>query len=94
MRIYSKKTYIIVGKQGGAVIVGGEELRQSIKGIGPLADGDRVYEAQLFAIAKERKEIYLVDTAGDTVIQWELDESPVGKARGWREHIYEPGKVL
>ena len=25
MRIYSNKTYIIVGKQGGAVIVGGED---------------------------------------------------------------------
>jgi len=73
MRIYSNKTYIIVGKQGGAVIVGGEELRQSIKGIGPLADGDRVYEAQLFAIAREKRQIELIDAAGNLVEQPELE---------------------
>jgi len=63
MRIYSKKTYIVVGAQGGAHIIGGEELRTAIE-LDSLGDGDRVFEAQLFAIAKERREIYLVDAAG------------------------------
>ena len=74
MRIYSKKTYIVVGKEGGVHIVGGEELRRAIE-LDSLVDGDRVYEAQLFAVAKERREIYLVDAAGNKVepIQPELD---------------------
>jgi len=77
MRIYSKKTYVVIGAQGGAHIIGGEELRKAIEN-GSLVDGDRVYEAQLFATAKERKEIYLVDAAGNKVesSQGELDEKP------------------
>ena len=72
MRIYSKKMYIVVGAQGGAHIIGGEELRQAIE-TGSLVDGDRVFEAKLFATAKERKEIYLVDAAGNRVEQPELE---------------------
>ena len=64
MRIYSKKTYIVIGAQGGAHIIDGEELRRQIATGGYLFDGDSVYEAQLFAIAKERKEMYLVDASG------------------------------
>ena len=76
MRIYSKKTYIVVGAQGGAHIIDGEKLRQAIE-LDSLSDGDRVYEAELFAIAKERKEIYLVDAAGVEVTQPEVgDEIP------------------
>ena len=76
MRIYSKKTYIVVGKEGGAVIIGGEKLREGIErrpSDFALVDGDRVYEAQLFATAKERKEIYLVDAAGNRVEQPEME---------------------
>ena len=74
MRIYSKKTYVVIGAQGGAHIIGGEELRKAIE-TGSLVDGDRVFEAQLFAVAKERKEIYLVDAAGNKMepIQPELE---------------------
>ena len=60
MRIYSSKTYIIV-RGNEAKVIDGEALRAQVN---CLVDGDRVFEAQLFAIAKERKETYLVDASG------------------------------
>ena len=63
MRIYSSKTYTILGKEGRARVAGGEELRHDIA-VDGLVDEDRVYEAKLFAVAREKRQIELVDALG------------------------------
>ena len=62
MRIYSKKQYFIVSNEPGAPEepITGEQLREHVR-LGDLCDGDRIYEAQLFATVKERREIILVE---------------------------------
>lgn len=64
MRIYSSKTYIIVRKDLEDVrVVGGALLRDMLRR-GSLQDGDAIYEAKLFATAREKKQIELIDAAG------------------------------
>lgn len=73
MRIYSKKTYIVlVEKSGIGLVLTGEELRMWVAG-GSLENRDRVYEAQLFAVAREKREIELVDASGHQVEQSEIE---------------------
>ena len=61
MRIYSKKTYIVVkGDRETASVITGEQLRGYVAD-GSVSDGDWIYEAQLFATVKERREVILVE---------------------------------
>lgn len=65
MRIYSKKSYVIISEEEGAPlnVISGEHLREHLK-LGDLMDGDQIYEATWFAAVQEKREIVLVGASG------------------------------
>jgi len=77
VRIYSSKTYIIVSRDLKDVdVVGGAALREKLRD-SSLQDGDDIYEATLFAVAREKKQIELVDAAGQVQpVEMEIGDEP------------------
>jgi hypothetical protein len=79
MRIYSNKTYIILSNDpiNSPLLVDGKKLREMVKASALLKD-DIVYEASVFAKAKEKRTVELVDVDGALVEVLEPEQEGLG----------------